>query len=59
MYFNEILNAFIKANTKFEDFNDSYTLAAIEYVVSDDFIDSCCWLFSLDYQLKCKECLKI
>lgn len=32
MYLNEELNAFIKANTKFENFKDMVSLAAQEYV---------------------------
>ena len=32
LYLNEELNAFIKANTKFENFKDMCTLAAQEYV---------------------------
>lgn len=32
LYLNEELNAFIKANTKFENFKDICTLAAQEYV---------------------------
>lgn len=32
LYLNEELNAFIKANTKFENFKDMVTLATQEYV---------------------------
>lgn len=34
LYSNEELNAFIKANTKFENFKDMCTLAAKEYVAN-------------------------
>ena len=32
IYLNEELNAFIKANTRFEDFDDMVSLAAQEHV---------------------------